>query len=147
MGANETLVATMPFFIAILAIFMIYMVRYNNEKQRHEEVMAALEKGLPPSEIMALRKGKRDFVGPNWIRKISIGVFLLILSAGLLIVVLRDDVRTLFIPKESAAMMTFLIVGLIAFALGVGGIVSGILNYKEHKKISGNAPAGCDSKT
>ena len=95
-------------------IIVVGVVYYLKKRLEHKQIMAAIEKGTPLSELLP---PKPQLAGPGWIRYMSIGIMLPIISLGFLL---------------GGAHQT-----IIAFALigvGAGWLVRGLLHRKYHLK-------------
>ena len=95
-------------------IIVVGVVYYLKKRLEHKQIMAAIEKGTPLSELLP---PKPQLAGPGWIRYMSIGITLPIISLGFLL---------------GGAHQT-----IIAFALigvGAGWLVRGLLHRKYHLK-------------
>jgi hypothetical protein len=96
-------------------IIVVGVVYYLKKRLEHKQIMAAIEKGIPLSELV---RPKPQLPGPGWIRYVSIGIMLLIISLGFLLAPLFYGSGTV-----------------IAFALtgvGTGWLVRGLLHRKYH---------------
>ena len=66
--------------IPILVIGMIY---YHKKKLEHNEVLAAIEKGIPVSELNIGTKKENKSYGPGWVQDQGKGITLLVISIGI----------------------------------------------------------------
>jgi len=62
-------------------IVVIGVIHYLKKRLEHKQIMAAIEKGMPLSELVP---PKPQLAGPGWIRYVSLGIALLIMSLGFL---------------------------------------------------------------
>ena len=108
-------------------IIIIGVVYYLKKRLEHKQIMTAIEKGTPLSE---LRPPKQN--GSLWIRTITIGIALAIIGLGLLFS--RVWGRGPF-PSVTA---------LVLLAIGVAWIVRGCLNRKYQAE---NLPSAKDNTT
>lgn len=105
------------FGIALILLFLaapvliIGIVYYLKKLLEHRQIMAAIEKGTPLSE---LRPPKQN--GALWIRNLTIGIALLIIGLG-----------WIFLAAHSGASI---LIALILVGLGAAWIVRGALNRK-----------------
>jgi hypothetical protein len=102
------------FFVLIgcaAPIIIIGVVYYLKKRFEHKQIMAAIEKGTPLSE---LRPPKQN--GALWIRNLTIGIALLIIGLG-----------WIFLAAHSAASI---LIALILIGVGIAWIVRGVLNRK-----------------
>ena len=63
-------------------IVVICVVHYLKKRLEHKQILAAIEKGVPLSELIPL---KPTPIGPAWIRYVSLGVGLFIIGFGYLL--------------------------------------------------------------
>jgi hypothetical protein len=120
----------------ILIIVLLLAFRFLIVHQRHKEIMTALEKGLPPSEIKILRTSKYDGLSPNWITKITLGVFFMIAAGGLVIFswLISNHWENLD-PNRDHGPFVCLFACILSFALGSTAIVSGLLSRKGEEQV------------
>jgi len=100
------------FFILIgcaAPVVVIGIIYYLKKRLEHKQIMAAIEKGTPLSEI---RPPKEN--GNLWIKNLTIGIALLIMGVGWSTVMDRH-----------AMFAAFVVIG-----VGVAWIIRGILNRK-----------------
>ena len=64
---------------SVSPLILAAILHYLKKRLDHRQIMAAIEKGVPLSEIMPL---KPQPVGPAWIRYAAIGVALLVIGFG-----------------------------------------------------------------
>ena len=62
-------------------IVVVGVIHYLKKRLEHKQIMAAIEKGIPLSELVP---PKPQLAGPGWIRYVSLGIALLIMSLGFL---------------------------------------------------------------
>lgn len=105
------------FGIALILLFLaapvliIGIVYYLKKLLEHRQIMAAIEKGTPLSE---LRPPKQN--GALWIRNLTIGIALLIIGLG-----------WIFLAAHSGPSI---LIALILVGVGIAWIVRGALNRK-----------------
>ena len=92
-------------------IIVVGVIYYLKKRLEHKQVMAAIEKGTPLSE---LRPHKQN--GTLWIRNITIGIALLVIGLG----------WSFMVPTRSESMF----VAVILIGVGIAWIVRGVLNRK-----------------
>ncbi len=111
MDPREAFGIMLMLLAASTPILIIGIVAVIKKRFEHKQIMAAIEKGIPLSEIMP---PKQKLAGPPWIRFISMGVGLL------------------------AFAVTFMVIGggwtevvlAVLFAVGLAWIVRGLLHRK-----------------
>lgn len=83
MSLFETIVVLIVFTAPAIPLLIIGMVYLAKKKLEHKQVLAAIEKGVPVSELnLSLPKQKKD-EGPGWVRDQSKGITLLIVGIGI----------------------------------------------------------------
>jgi hypothetical protein len=98
--------------IAVLApVIVVGVVYYLKKRLEHKQIMAAIEKGTPLSE---LRPPKQN--GRLWIKNVTIGIAMLIVGIGLTFTIRRGGPETL--------------IALVLIGLGIAWIIRGVLNRK-----------------
>jgi hypothetical protein len=95
-------------------IVVICVVHYLKKRLEHKQIMAAIEKGIPLSELV---RPKPQLPGPRWIRYVSIGIMLLIISLGFLL------------GGRHETIIAFALIG-----VGAGWLVRGLLHRKYYLK-------------
>jgi len=108
-------------------VLVICLVYYLKKRFNHKQVMAAIEKGTPLSDLKSLKPPK--LTGPLWIKNLTAGITLLIISAGLVGAGLVCCGGR--IPDED--VWGWFIVALILFAIGVSRLIRGLLQRKAEK--------------
>jgi hypothetical protein len=117
--------------IAVLApVIVVGVVYYLRKRLEHKQIMAAIEKGTPLSE---LRPPKQN--GRLWIKNVTIGIALLIIGTGFVLVVPRGG------PSGVIAVIALILVG-----VGAAWIIRGVLNrkYQPLSQLSAEDVAGED---
>jgi hypothetical protein len=132
-GSWPFIVGSMPFIVVITLIVML--TRYHLVKKRleHQQILAAIEKGTPLSEL-------RPPVdkGPHWVRSLSIGVIFLLIGIGNLVIGTLSYISGY--PDKDAGFGLFL-ASAVFLSLGGGGITCGILLRKADKALSSDKSA------
>lgn len=107
-------------FIGISSpIIVVGIIYYLKKRLEHKQIMAAIEKGTPLSEIMP---PKPKPVGPAWIKYVSTGIALIIIGLGF---------------SSHNPMYTYNVGTLIFMVLcgvGVGLLIRGLLHRKYYLK-------------
>jgi len=137
-------------FMVFLGIFspviIICLVYYLKKRLEHKQVMAAIEKGTPLSELRPVKK-----TGPTWIKNLTGGISLFIIAAAIVCL------RLVYIKYRPFAdfdqTLIYFFVAVVFFALGISRIIRGILQRKAEQQnlLNGNngiiENAGTASKT
>lgn len=106
-------------FIGISSpIIVIGVIYYLKKRLEHKQILAAIEKGTPLSEIMP---PKPKPSGPPWIRYLSIGIALIIIGFGFIV--------GPGIGRGFEAVIAFVLLG-----VGVAWIIRGLLHRKYYLK-------------
>ncbi|MHC4459010.1 MAG: hypothetical protein ACYS0I_18365 [Planctomycetota bacterium] len=123
LDAMETIGAAFAALIVFVGfsspIIVVGLVYYLKKRLDHKQIMAAIEKGTPLSE---LRPPKTK--GPLWIRSLTAGIALLVISLPFLYMFLRPLVRG--DHTHEGRLLPF---G-IFFAIGIAFFIRGLLQRK-----------------
>jgi uncharacterized membrane protein YciS (DUF1049 family) len=111
MSPQEAFGVALIVALSFLPVIVVGVVYYLKKRLEHKQIMAAIEKGTPLSE---LRPPKQN--GALWIRNLTIGIALLIIGLG-----------WIFLAAHSAASI---LIALILIGVGIAWIVRGVLNRK-----------------
>ena len=116
-------------------IIVVGLIYYLKKRLDHKQIMAAIEKGTPLSE---LRPAKPK--GPLWIRSITAGIALLVISLPFLYMFLRPLIRG--DHTHEGRLLPFA----IFFAIGIAFFIRGLLQRKAQQQIrpSDQSDAGVD---
>ena len=118
--------AILVFMALSTPVIIICIVYYFKKKLDHKEILAAIEKGMPLSELKPT-KSKTDS-DSNWVRNITKGIICLIIGLGLVPLIC-------FLIEENPdrVFAIFWIMPLVFLANGIGQVVAGVLNKKNEK--------------
>jgi hypothetical protein len=75
MNILPVLIIVVVFFFVSVVVLIIGLLEYSKKRLEHKQILTAIEKGVPLSE---LKPPKPQPVGPSWIRYISVGVALIV---------------------------------------------------------------------
>jgi len=95
-------------------ILIIGLVYYLKKRLEHKQIMAAIEKGTPLSELKPPKQN-----GALWIKNLTFGIALIIIGVGLGLLGRRGEIT---------AMGSF--IGLVLLAIGVAWVIRAWLNRK-----------------
>ncbi len=125
MSPNEAFGVALILIACAVPVIVVGVVYYLKKRFEHKQIMIALEKGIPLSE---LRSVKPKPVGPIWIKYLSSGV--LILAIGLAFIVAG--------PRMGSPM---LFVGIILCGVGIASLIRGLLyrKYQLKSQLSANS--------
>jgi hypothetical protein len=100
-------------------IIVVGVIYYLKKRLEHKQIMAAIEKGTPLSEIIP---PKPKPAGPAWIRYLSAGIALIIIGLGF----------ALFNPMytKNVGILIFLVLG----GVGAAMVIRGLLRRKYYLK-------------
>ncbi len=117
-------VAYMPFITAILifAILMWYLL--NKKRLEHQQIMAAIEKGAPLSELKPVTQKKKEV---DWIKNLTGGITCLLIGLGLIIIMLLTN-KCIFGDNRVG-----LFIAAVLLAVGIARVIRGILQRKTDK--------------
>lgn len=108
MPLTEALGAALVLIALAVPVIIVGVVYYLRKRFEHKQIMAAIEKGTPLSE---LRPPKQN--GTLWIKNLTVGIALIIIGLGIVL------------SGRGGG-----IIGLVLFAIGVARVVRGWLNRK-----------------
>ena len=105
-------------FIGISSpIIVVGVIYYLKKRLEHKQIMAAIEKGTPLSEIIP---PKPKPAGPVWIKYVSTGIALIIIGLGF----------TFFDPMRNPGTFVFAVL----CGVGAGLLIRGLLHRKYYLK-------------
>jgi len=116
MSPTEAIGVALILIACAVPVIIVAVVYYLKKRFEHKQIMEALEKGTPLSE---LRSVKPKPVGPIWVKYLSSGV--LILAIGLAFIVAGP-----MMGPGSPAMF----VGIILCGVGIASLIRGLLYRK-----------------
>jgi hypothetical protein len=76
---NEAVIVTIVFASMIIVAAIIGLITYLCKRLEHKQILAAIEKGTPLSE---LRPFKEKLNGIFWIRNFTLGIAIMIIGLG-----------------------------------------------------------------
>ena len=125
MSPTEAIGVALILIACAVPVIIVAVVYYLKKRFEHKQIMEALEKGTPLSE---LRSVKSKPVGPIWVKYLSSGV--LILAIGLAFIVAG--------PRMGSPMM---FVGIILCGVGIASLIRGLLyrKYQPKSQLSANS--------
>ena len=100
-----------------IPIIVVGVVYYLKKRLEHKQIMTAIEKGMPLSEIMP---PKPKPAGPAWIKYVSAGIMLIIIGIGF----------TFFDPMRNPSIFIFVVLS----GVGAGILIRGLLHRKYYLK-------------
>jgi sterol desaturase/sphingolipid hydroxylase (fatty acid hydroxylase superfamily) len=127
MSPNEAFGVALILIALAVPVIVVGVVYYLKKRFEHKQIMIALEKGTPLSELRSI---KPKPVGPIWIKYLSSGV--LIFAIGLAFIVAG--------PRMGPGS-PMLFVGLILCGVGIASLIRGLLyrKYQSKSQLSANS--------
>jgi hypothetical protein len=136
--ASGAWVGLAPFIMMIAFFALLFWYLLNKRRLEHQQIMAAIEKGIPLSELRPIVKKGADWKWADWIRSLTTGIALLLIGIGMAIVSLSSFCYTT--PDEDKSF-GLSIAAVVLIAIGIAGIVRGILQRKVDKALSADKSA------
>ena len=116
MSPNEAFGVALILIALAVPVIVVGVVYYLKKRFEHKQIMIALEKGTPLSELRSI---KPKPVGPIWIKYLSSGVLILVIGLAFIAAGPR---------MGSGAPMLF--VGIILCGVGIASLIRGLLYRK-----------------
>jgi len=104
-------------------IIIVGMIYYYKKRLEHKQIMAAIEKGTPLSELKPAEP-----IGPLWIKNLTAGIAMIIVGIGLACMPLLGY----FIGPPP---FVYFVIALILFAIGISRLIQGLLQRKTQRQI------------
>lgn len=128
LGALAVLIIFLAIFSPFILAFLIY---YFKKRLEHKQIMAAIEKGTPLSELRPVKKAGSP--GPLWIKNLTAGIALLIIAGAIILL------RFLFIFSLGGragldSTIFFFALAAVFLALGISRLLRGILQRKAEQQ-------------
>ena len=119
--------------LILSVVFFALLCRYLIARFRHKQILAAIEKGLPLSNLKA-----NKLQAPRWITYISFAIPLIMVSVCIVVFALcffAEWTPSLFIrgTDEGTLPVVFLSIGIIILSVGVACLVRGLMLRKVEK--------------
>lgn len=105
-------------------IIIVGLVYYFKKRLDHKQIMAAIEKGTPLSDLRPAKP-----TGPLWIKNLTVGIALLVISLPFLYMFLRPLIRG--DHTHEGRLLPFA----IFFAIGIAFFIRGLLQRKAQQQI------------
>ena len=123
-GPAPFVIAALPFVLVLVIFGLLFSFLFYKRHLEHKQIMAAIEKGMPLSELRPLKPA-----GPLWIKSLTVGIALLIISLPFLYMFLRPLIRG--DHTHEGKLLPF---G-IFFAIGIAFFIRGLLQRKTQQQI------------
>lgn len=127
-------VEMLPFLLLFLVIALVISYLFFKKRLEHKQIMAAIEKGIPLSE---LRPAKPTGPAWIWIKSITVSIVLLLMSLPFLFKFLEPLIRRSYFSESSLMLFGIL------FAIGLAFFIRGLLLRKAQRQIQ---PSGHKQK-
>jgi hypothetical protein len=102
-------------------IIVVGVIYYLKKRLEHKQIMTAIEKGIPLSEIIPPKPKPAPMpAGPAWIKYVSAGIALIIIGLSF----------TFCNPTDIPGILIFMVL----FGVGVGLLIRGLLQRKYYLK-------------
>jgi sterol desaturase/sphingolipid hydroxylase (fatty acid hydroxylase superfamily) len=115
---DEVIIVSVVFASIIAIAIVIGIVIYFAKRLEHKQILAAIEKGIPPSK---LRPTEPKSIGPKWIKYITQGIIVLAVAAAFAF----GFVRFPFYRNSPAFFVAIILCG-----VGIALIIRGLLYRK-----------------
>ncbi len=128
MSPTEAFGVALILIALAVPVIVIGVVYYLKKRFEHKQIMEALEKGTPLSELRSI---KPKPVGPIWIKYLSSGV--LIFAIGLAFILAG--------PRMGGRGSPTIFVGIILCGVGIALLIRGLLyrKYQPKSQLSANS--------
>jgi hypothetical protein len=134
-GIAPFVLGSLPFVVLISLIVMLTWYHLSKRRFEHQQILAAIEKGTPLSELMPVKQQKKEV---NWIKNLTVGIAFLIMGIGMVIIASISKVSAY--PDKDAGFGLF-IASVIFLELGTASTIRGILLRKYDKALSSDKSA------
>lgn len=121
-GASFILFAIFVGIASPLIVLIICLFYYLKKRLEHQQIMAAIEKGTPLSDLKPVKK-----TGSTWIKSFTLGILFLIISLPYIVSFLEPLVCRGYIAEHK------MFGGIIFFGLGLMFLIRGLLQRKAEK--------------
>lgn len=122
------LISALYLFLLLLPFLFILGIVYHKKKFQHEQIMAAMEKGVPISDLVARPVQKDREV--NWVRSLSAGIGLVLIG----VLMWRLWHWTQEAPSVDSLPPLFLLIPIVVGGLGLIYLLCGIFQKMCEKK-------------
>jgi ABC-type polysaccharide/polyol phosphate export permease len=130
------LMSALYLFLIILPLLFILGIVFYKKKYQHLQILTAMEKGLPITDLIARPQIRNREV--NWVRSLSTGIGFIFTGLALAGFFVWTNVA----PGVTSVDSPFLILPIVIFGLGLIFLFRGILqkNYEKQKQKENTAP-------
>ena len=131
------LIGALPFIVGIIIIVVLFRYLLGKKQLEHQQIMAAIEKGTPLSELRPVKQEKKEV---DWIKSLTGGITCLLIGSGLIIIMLFTN-RCIFGDSRVG-----LFIAVVLLAVGIARIIRGILRRKYDKAALLSDKSALDAK-
>jgi hypothetical protein len=133
-GASIILLAIFGGIASPLIALIIGLFYYLKKRLEHTQVMAAIEKGADLSQLRPVGKPQKS--GPLWIKNLTSGIAMLIISIGFLLLTGPiTEHRSAFTSVDAGTVATpWVLLCVILFAIGISRLIRGLLQRKAQRQ-------------
>jgi hypothetical protein len=125
---HETLVVLIVFTSLCSPLIIAGLVYYKKKRFEHIQIMAAIEKGTPLSDLKPVKKHS----GPAWIRETTSGIAMLTIAIGLTLLFL---LMFNFGPRPHPFLLIMFLIPVVFFGNGLGALIRGRMLKKAPAEI------------
>lgn len=123
------LMSAVYLFLLMLPIVIIMLFFFYRKKLQHQQIIAAIEKGHPISDLLATPAKKEK----GWVSNISAGIGLIFVAGALLLLYIPAGVYIAHnLPRNSLVVIPIVLVG-----IGITRLIRGFYQKKEADNADG----------
>ncbi len=133
----EGLALVLVFVALSVPIIIVCLFSYLKKRLEHKQIMAAIEKGVPPQQIIKTHTPTPS--SPRWIKSLTRGIIVLLIAAIMLTSGLVNGSFCFGFPFDSTRSF----IALVLLAIGLGLVIRGLLLRKiesQQDRASKNIP-------
>jgi hypothetical protein len=121
LGSGSFVIEALPFIFLILVVVLVIWYKLTKKRLEHQQIMAAIEKGAPLSELRPVKQQKKEV---DWIKNLTGGITCLLIGLGLIIIMLLTN-KCIFGDNRVG-----LFIAAVLLAVGIARVIRGILQRK-----------------
>ena len=129
-GGLTVLIIFVGMSVPIMVFGFIY---YLGKRLEHRQILAAIEKGTPLTELRPPEKEKANPTGPAWIKYLSGGIAWIIVAVSLF--------YWLYLQRFDIESIMFLVPSIL-FAIGIAWLIRGLLYRKYQTSVESSEKSG-----
>jgi hypothetical protein len=119
-------------FLLLVPIIILMLFFFYKKKLQHQQILAAIDKGQPVSELLAAPAEKAK----GWLSNISAGIGLIFVAVALLVLYIPAGVYISHnLPRNALVVIPIILLG-----MGITRLIRGICQRKEADKEKEQAP-------